>query len=726
MITPVPEPVSAREAGRSTSLTLTPVPPPGSGLRLFLFYSSALLLTGLVSLIFMDLLWRTGWSTSRTILLVLFILLFFFTAIGCMHGVYGFVLRRLGDRRRITQLVDYSAQSIEETSTAIVFPIYNEDVVRVYEGLRVTYESLEKTGQLERFDFFILSDTTNPDKWVEEERRWYGLIRELGALGRIYYRRRVLNEGKKSGNIRDFLNTWGRRYRYFIALDADSVMRGQTVVDLVKLMEANPGVGLIQTVPALVNAESFFGRIQQFSNRLYAPIFIAGLNYWAQGLGNYWGHNAIIRTEPFMHYCDLPQLPGRKPFGGQILSHDFVEAALLVKENWQVWCAYDLEGSYEEAPQGLIENAQRDRRWCQGNLQHGLVMFGRGLRGVSRLHLLQGIFGYLAGPLWFLFLITFNWMWGFQKFTGLSDITVQGFTPYLNLTGREHAFLVFLICMCVLFLPKVLALVDIALDRERRRAFGGLGRTTASTVAETVFSTLHAPLQMLWHLRFVFTILMGMGVSWGPQNRTADGTSWSFALRRHWGHTFTGLFWGGLILWLDVSTFWWFVPVFAGMVLAIPLSVLTSRSSWGARARHLGLFLTPEETSPPPELDTLRVRMASLAGAGETATRSPDSGLAEIVLDPYVNAIHVSLLRESKFNPDHSEALARLGTGRPEVRALGEKLLTEGPEALKPQEKVLVMSDADTMPWLHRQIWLRPGETLAPWWQAAIRRYAAH
>ena len=694
------------------------------GLRVFLFYSFAVLLTGLVSMIFADLLWRSGWSMSRTVLLLLFIVLFFFSAIGCMTGIYGFILRRLGDEERITRLADYRNQTIDGTSTAIIFPIYNEDVLRVYEGLRITYESLERTGQLERFDFFILSDSTDPDKWVEEERRWYEVIRELGALGRIYYRRRVTNEGKKSGNVRDFLNTWGRRYRYFIVFDADSVMCGPTVVDLVKLMETHPDVGLIQTVPGLINAESLFGRIQQFANRFYGPIFITGLNYWSQGFGNYWGHNAIIRTEPFMQYCDLPQLPGRKPFGGQILSHDFVEAALLLRENWQVWLAYDLEGSYEEAPQGLIENAQRDRRWCQGNLQHGLVLCARGLRGISRLHLMQGIFGYLAGPLWFFFLITFNWMWGWQRFSGLSDITVHSWTSYLNLTGSEHAFLVFLICMGVLLLPKVLALVDVALDRERQLAFGGLPRTVASTVAETAFSTLHAPLQMLWHLRFVFTILMGTGVHWGAQKRASDGTAWSFAVRRHWGHTLAGITWGGLVWWLAPATFWWFVPVFTGMVLAIPLSVFTSRSSWGSRARSLGLFLTPEETSQRPELDTLRVRLAALTGTGEQVIHPHDSGLTEIILDPYVNAIHVSLLREKKLNPDYAEALARLGTGRPEVRVLGEKLLAEGPDALKPQEKVVAMSDADVMSWLHRQVWLRPGDTLAPWWRSAIRKYA--
>jgi len=712
------------DTNRPSSLLVRPMPWVPRGWRVFLFYSSAVVVTGLVSMLFADLLWRTGWSPSRTLLLVLFIILFFLAAVGCMHGIYGFVLRALGDQRRITRLADFRPQSIAGSSTALVFPIYNENVVRVYEGLRATYQSLAKTGQLERFDFFILSDSTDPDKCVEEERRWFDLIRDLHALGRIYYRRRVTNEGRKSGNVRDFLNTWGRRYRYFIVFDADSVMRGETLVDLVRLMEANPSVGLIQTVPALVNAESLFGRIQQFANRLYAPVFIAGLNFWAQSFGNYWGHNAIIRTDPFMQCCDLPQLPGRKPFGGQILSHDFVEAALLLRENWQVWFAYDLEGSYEEVPPGPIENARRDRRWCQGNLQHGMVLFARGLRGISRLHLLLGICGYLASPLWLLFLLTFNWMRWFHAHTGLSDITVRGFMPFVNLSGTEHAFLVFVICMFVLLLPKLLALLDLALDHARRRAFGGLARATASTVVETAFSALHAPLQMLWHTSFVATILLGMDVSWGTQTRTADGTAWSFAIRRHWGHTLVGLVWGGLIWWLDRPTFWWFIPVFAGMVLSIPLSAFVSRGSLGARVRSLRLLLTPEETSPPPELAALRARLAALEKAGETAPHLPDSGIAEAVLDPYVNAIHVSLLREKRLNPVYAESLAKLGVGRPEVRVLGEKLLAEGPGALKPDEKLLVLSDADAMPWLHRQAWVRPSETLASWWQTVIRQYA--
>ena len=710
------------------NITVLPTPRLRRGARLFLFYSSAVLLTGLVSMLFADLLWRTGWSASRTVLLVLFIVLFLLTAIGCIHGVYGFFIRLFGTERRLTALKPFRQQSLDGTSTAIIFPIYNEDSVRVLEGLRATYESLERTGQLDKFDFFILSDSTNPDRWVEEEARWCDLVRDLDALGKIYYRRRLFNEERKSGNVRDFLNTWGKRYRYFVCCDADSVMRGETLVDLVKLMEVHPTVGLIQTVPALVNAESLFGRIQQFANRLYAPVFIAGLNYWALDCGNYWGHNAIIRTEPFMQFCDLPQLPGRKPFGGQILSHDFVEAALMLRENWEVWLAYDLEGSYEEAPQALIENAQRERRWCQGNLQHTLVLFAKGLRGVSRMHLILGIFGYVASPLWLAFLLTFDWIYSYQQYTGLSDIVGNSFNPYLaDWSGTAQALLVFVICMVVIMLPKILSLVDLARDWPRRREYGGFIKATISVVGETIFSTLHAPLLMLWHTRFVLTNIAGIGVGWTTQRRTADGTDWFYAIQRHWGHTLIGVAWGWFTWKLDPGLFWWFTPVLAGMVLSVPLSVLTSRRSLGARAKSLGLFLTPEETRPPIELISLRSRMKiHELTEDESSILQPraHAGLARAVLDPYVNAIHVTLLREKQLNPVYAEHFTRLGAGTEAARELGEKLLAAGPDKLKPSERITVMADQAVMVWLHQQAWLRPEEKLAPWWKAMIREFS--
>lgn len=704
------------------SLRVSPVRRPDRhAWRVVFFFSTVFVLTAFVSLLFADLLWRTGWSASRTVLLVLFIVLFLLMAIGCMQAVFGFVLRLIGDERRITRLGDYRSRSVAGTSTAIVFPVYNEDVARVCEGLRATYESVAKTGQIGHFDFFILSDSTDANKWVEEERRWFKLVQELDALGRIYYRRRFFNDGKKSGNVRDFLRSWGRRYRYFIVADADSILRGETVVGLVKLMETHPHVGLIQTVPALINAESLFGRMQQFANRFYAPIFISGLNYWAQNFGNYWGHNAIIRTETFMNCCDLPQLPGRKPFGGQILSHDFVEAALMLKENWGVWMAHDLEGSYEEAPQGLIENAQRDQRWCQGNLQHTMVIFARGLYGASRLHLLLGIFGYLASPLWLAFLLTFNWMCWKHEQTGLTDITVRAFNPWIKVSGTMHALLVFGICMTVLMLPKFLALLDLALHK-RRKEFGGLTRTAASVVLETAFSTLHAPLQMLWHTKFVVTNLLGITVGWSSQKRAADGTTWSYAVARHWGHTVAGMVWGGLSFWLDRASFWWFAPVILGMIVSIPLSVLTSRSTWGKRARRAGLFLVPEETMPPPEIVSLRQRLAA-EEASETVPLSKMPGIVEAVADPYVNAVHVSLLREKRSSPEFEEQSRRFGISRDEMKSLGEKLLTNGPDSVGAREQMALLCDPETMSWAHHELWLRSNEQLSSQWLATIREY---
>ncbi len=224
--------------------------------------------------------------------------------------------------------------------------------------------------------------------------------------------------------------------------------------------------------------------------------------------------------------------------------------------------------------------------------------------------------------------------------------------------------------MVVIMLPKLLALIDLAYDWPRRRTFGGLARATVSVVGETVFSTLHAPLQMLWHTRFVITNLLGTSVGWTPPARTDSGTSWLFALRRHWGHTLIGLAWGAFMWWLGPTLFWWFTPVLAGMALSIPLSVFTSRRHLGARLRKMGMFLTPEETAPPPELVALRARMKvheittdTTAAAQETATRRTHAGLAEAVLDPYVNAIHVSLLREKQLNPTYAEQLAKLGAG---------------------------------------------------------------
>ena len=224
--------------------------------------------------------------------------------------------------------------------------------------------------------------------------------RRLGALGaRVFYRRREKNTSRKAGNIADFVSRWGGAYAHMVVLDADSLMTGATIVQLAAAMEADPDAGIIQTLPLIINRNTLFARVQQFAARIYGPVIAAGLSAWMGRDGNYWGHNAIIRTEAFARYCGLPDLRGRPPWGGHILSHDFVEAALMRRAGYAVYMLPTLGGSYEESPPSLIDLSIRDRRWCQGNLQHMRVLFGRGFHWATRQHFLTGIFGYLTSPL---------------------------------------------------------------------------------------------------------------------------------------------------------------------------------------------------------------------------------------------------------------------------------------------------------------------------------------
>jgi membrane glycosyltransferase len=256
-----------------------------------------------------------------------------------------------------------------------------------------------------RCELFVLSDTTDPDIWLAEIDAWQEMRGAVPGGERIFYRRRLRNVKRKTGNIEDFVTRWGGAYAYMLVLDADSIMAAGAMAELVRRMDANPDVGLIQAPPKLVRGRSPFARVLQFSGELYGPLSASGISYWALGEGNYWGHNAIIRTAPFADLCGLPLLPGKAPLGGEILSHDFVEAALLRRGGWQVWIADDLAGSYEEPPPTVADFATRDRRWCQGNLQHAKVLLARNLHWVSRLHLAIGIMAYVTSPLWLLFLL---------------------------------------------------------------------------------------------------------------------------------------------------------------------------------------------------------------------------------------------------------------------------------------------------------------------------------
>ncbi|HYP15638.1 MAG TPA: glucans biosynthesis glucosyltransferase MdoH, partial [Opitutus sp.] len=501
-----------------------------------------------------------------------------------------------------------------------------------------------------------------------------------------------------------------------VVLDADSIMTGSALVQLVALMEKNPGAGIIQTAPRIVNGETLYARVQSFGNRVYSPLFLAGLNYWQQHEGNYWGHNAIIRVQPFMEHCSLPDLPGSEPFGGRILSHDFVEAALMRRAGWAVWLAHDIDGSYEEGPPTLIDSAKRDRRWCQGNMQHAWLLTARGFRPANRFHLFMGVMAYLSSPLWLLFMLisTIN---VFELAMRPPAPRPEDYTSVFGYTMRvPEALTLFVFTMLLLFLPKIVSIVVMLGRREEVERYGGRVRFLLSALGEIVISTLLAPVNMMFNSKFVLFTLLGQGVSWVPQKRGSDddGTDWREAIITHGGQTAFGLIWGLSALILLPMFFWWLSPVLAGLLLAIPISILLSKASFGRRARELGLFLTPEESQPTYELRRLRQNLAECyRHLPPLEPLRADYGLLQAVLDPYVNAMHVALLRQRRSSEEAREWFAQLR----------QRLLHDGPENFTTKEKMALLLDAESMIWLHRELWSCPAGSLADWWRLAMRQY---
>jgi len=687
--------------------------------RRMAFFSSIFVLTSFATWFMADLLWRNGLDGLEMALLVLFVILFAHIATGFCTAIIGFfIINRGGDSCHIASTIDQASGTEPPLAgTAIIVPMYNEDVSRVFEGLRVIYRSLQEAHRLEHFDFFLLSDSDQPNQWIQEEVAWVELCKQVGGLGRIFYRKRRQAINRKSGNVADFLRRWGRNYRYMVILDADSLMTGPALVRLVALMEKNPAVGIIQTAPRIVNGETLYSRIQQFANRLYSPLFLAGLNYWQQQDGNYWGHNAIIRVQPFIEHCCLPDLPGREPFGGRILSHDFVEAALMRRAGWQVWIAHDIEGSYEEGPPTLIDSAKRDRRWCQGNMQHSWLLFARGFGPINRAHLFLGIMGYVASPLWLLFLLL-------SSINVVRGVASGGFTSlpqdYTSVFGYivevPEALTLFVFTMLLLFLPKALSVIITVRDRELTAAFGGSARFVTSALLESAVSALLAPINMLFNSRFVVFTLLGQGVTWITQRRGlfGDDNDWREAILTHAGHTVIGLVWGVSAFILVPPFFWWLSPVLAGLVFSIPLSIILSKVGFGRGARRIGLFITPEESRPSYELKRLQQNLAECyQHLRPIEPLRDDYGLLQAVLDPYVNAVHVSLLRQRRPSRESREYFM----------SLRQRLLREGPTKLTTKEKMALLLDADSLIWLHRELWRLPAGALASWWRLAMRQY---
>jgi membrane glycosyltransferase len=614
------------------------------------------------------------------VLVVLFVANFSWIALAFASSVVGFfwlLFRDPGAGRAPAEL---------KCKTAIVMPIYNETPARVFAATQAICEDVRATGFSDAFDYFILSDSTDPDLFVAEERALIALRQQMPD-DRIYYRHRRRNLNRKAGNIADFVSRWGGAYEHMVVLDADSLMTGATIVRLAAAMEGDPDAGIIQTVPLIINRSTPFARIQQFAARIAGPVVACGLSVWMGRDGNYWGHNAIIRTAAFAAHCGLPNLRGRPPYGGHILSHDFVEAALMRRGGYAVYMLPTLGGSFEESPPSLIDVATRDRRWCQGNLQHLRVLPAKGLALASRQHFMTGVMSYVASPLWMGQLLV-----GIALVLQSHYIRPEYFTHEFSLFPAwprfdyERALELFIVTMAVLLAPKVFGLIAALLHGETRRGCGGAIRLTASAILETILSALIAPIMMLIQSGSVMQIVFGRDTGWNPQRRDDGSIPFRSIVRRHRAHMALGVLtlFAGLLI--SPSLVAWMSPTIAGLILAIPISWASGQLWIGVALRRAGLLATPEEAFPPPIVLRANALTLDLARNGHDG----EDGLRALHQNPAFRVQHEAFLpsaprrKRGEIEVDIATAAAKLN----DARSLDEVIAW-----LTPKERMALLND---------------------------------
>lgn len=671
--------------------------------RRVLLFGLAFLQTTLAGYYFLKVIPEHGATGLEKVLLVLFVILFAWISLGFWTAVAGF-FSLLANRNRfnVRRVLEQADLTKPLPKTAIVVPICNEDVARVFAGLRATYHSLAQTGKLDAFEFFILSDTNDPDTWVAEEKAWADWCEETGDAERIHYRLRKTRIKRKTGNIADFCRRWGANYRYMIVFDADSVMSGEAMVSMVRMMETRHEIGILQTAPLSINRSSLYARVQQFGNHVYGQLFAAGLNFWQMGDGYYWGHNAIIRLAPFIEHCALKRLPGAAPMGGEILSHDFVEAAYIRRAGWEVWLAYDLPGSYEEPPPTLLDELKRDRRWSQGNLQHLRLISGWGIRPTHRIMFLYGMMAYGSSLLW-LFLLGLSTVEVATRAEEEVSYFPDHYTLFPTWPEAWHAEWVIGLAVAtatLLFLPKFLGIIHVAFRQREAGRYGGVFRLTISVMLEAILSSLLAPVRMLFHSRYVLATLLGRESGWGTQQREDAQTHWGDAFYQHGPGMLLALAWGAFVYLIDPAYLLWILPIIVPLLIAVPVSVFTSLRSAGIAARNAGLFLIPAETDPCPLIEDLN-RLEAIS------EKSAPVDFEQAIVDPVTHALHLSLLPEKRELPGKTVSM---------LKDLREKVLAQGPKALSSQERLSLLRDPESVTWLHHRIWESTEEQILRHW----------
>jgi membrane glycosyltransferase len=625
---------------------------------------------------FSRLLWSDGGTVMDVVLLLIFTLLYLWLSIAFWIATLGLILSLFDGTPAPFRMESVDQRQYQNLPpTAVIMPIYNEDPSRVFSGLLATYESVRQTGQPVQMDFFALSDTNDPEIWTAEELAWATARRAATGPYGFYYRRRQKNIGRKSGNVRDFCQRWGGAYKYMIILDADSVMEGWTILEMIRRMERHERLGILQAAPVPVSRETLFARVQQFVARVYGGLYVRGYAFWSQDESNYWGHNAIIRIEAFTKYCGLPRLPGRGPLGGEILSHDFVEAALMLRAGWEVRLAGDLGGSYEEPPTTLIDFVGRSRRWCQGNLQHLRLIALHGFHAISRIYFGMGAMSYLSSLLWLVFIV-------------LTLINGVG-------APSHSATSLWMMTLALLFLPKAWGYIALLLDRIAMKAHGGAVRAMMSVFLEAVISVLTAPIFMLFNVRFVVTLLSGRGIQWNPQRRDDTTVTFAEALHHYGLHTVVGVIGVLLLIWAGTLGQLWLLAVLVGLLLSVPLEMCLSSVHLGRRMRDAGLFLGREESEPPQVLSRQHILRRQIQQVLAFHLRCEP--FRRLVLDAGLNDMHIALLRAQGVE----------GRAWDKIESLARVALHGGPEHLTSRDRLALLSSREAIAWLHREAWKR-------------------
>lgn len=558
-------------------------------------------------------------------------------ALGSLSAVMGFLPLFADEKADTIDLPKVDAPLSHKI--ALLFPVYHENPARIAGTIAAMAGELAELNRSAQFSVFIVSDTRGEKDGVKEEAAYRELKQRLAGTISVFYRRRRDNTARKAGNIKDWVERFGGGYQSFIILDADSVMAGETVVRLALAMERDPLAGLIQTVPRLTGGTTLLQRLQQFASNVYGPAVAAGLAFWHRDQGNYWGHNAIIRTVAFASAAGLPHLPGKAPFGGHIQSHDFVEAVLLQRAGWGVHMVPTLHGSYEGLPPNLMDLVVRDRRWAQGNLQHLSIVGQGGITTMGRVHLAMGAMSYLVSAIWALSLAV-GVVLTLQSQQMIPSYFEDSKTlfPIWPVIDPGAALRLFIATIMVVMLPKALGLA-LEIKRVRRaRERGGVPRAFVGVFTETIFSMLVAPVLMCTQTVAVMQILGGFDSGWKAQRRDDGGIPFADAMRFHWRHMVVGVVLVLLCWYSSPGVIAWMAPVILGLLLAAPLSWLTSRNAGRLMSKILS---TPEDRNCPAILrrtdrcaEEWTVRIAELARRGVTSAtggpQEPQPPLADL------------------------------------------------------------------------------------------------